>query len=173
MTDGLSYIAALSLAVVFVYSASVKLRSPRSLARAVIASGLPGEKLISRLVPALELIAAGLLIIRPQLGALLAGLLLAVFTAFIASLIARGIEVSCGCFGANDTQTVAISDIVRNLMLGALAVVAFGTAGPATFAIEEVIAITTAIALGAVVIAAWRTREQLGQFFDNRLPGDR
>lgn len=171
MTDGLAYFAAFALAVVFGYSAIAKFRDAHPTRRALTKAGIPGSSVIAKLLPAFEVVIAALLLVRPAVGAFAALALLSVFTGFIGFLIARKIDVSCGCFGANATKSVSVVDLVRNAFLVALAGIATSVARPTSFALEEVIATTTALAIGAVVLAALGTRQQLGQLFDNRLPG--
>jgi Ca2+/Na+ antiporter len=171
MTDGLAYLAAIALALVFTYSALMKLRDTHPTKRALRAAGVPVG--IARVVPFIELTSALLLLIVPTAGAVVALVVLISFTGFIASLLVRHIDVSCGCFGANATRSVSSIDVVRNVFLMAVGVVALSVTRPVLFGLDEFIAATTTFAIGAVVLAAMGTRADLGQLFDNRLPGER
>lgn len=173
MTDELAYLAALTLAIAFAYSATAKARDRQPTKRAIQAAGLPASGGITVVVTAAELAIAITLVLRPAIGGALALGLLTLFTLFIVYLLARRIDVSCGCFGANATNSVSEVDLVRNGVLLALSIVATGVARPTGFAIEELIAATTAVAIVALVLTAVATRRELGQFFDNRLPGER
>jgi hypothetical protein len=173
MTVGLAYLAALTLAVVLTYSAVAKFRDSHAMRRAVRAAGLRGGGVIVKVVPVIEVITAASLLIRPSLGAKIALVLLTIFTLFVLHLLAHEIDVSCGCFGANATTSVSAVDVVRNAFLLTLAAVATKCDRPTGFALEELIAATTAIAIGVVVLAAIGTRRELGQLFDNQLPGER
>lgn len=169
MTDGLAYLAAVALAFVFAYSAAMKLRDNQPTRRALKAAGL--SPAIASALPAVEIFAALALLIRPAIGAIVALTILGAFTAFVAYLIARNIDVSCGCFGANATEPASIVDVARNLMLAVLAVTGLTAHAPTTFALEEVIFASTAIAIGAVLLSAMSARKKLGQLFNNQLPG--
>lgn len=171
MTEGIAYLAAIALAAVFTYSAVAKFRDPHPARRALRAAGLPGAT--ARGVAFAELVIALALLAVPAAGAVAALVMLVAFTGFVAFLLARRIDVSCGCFGASATQPVSLVDVVRNVFLAALALGAMGTATPSGVALEEVILATTFVALGAVALAAMATRRNLGQLFDNRMPGDR
>jgi hypothetical protein len=173
MTDGVAYLAAIVLALVFTYSAVAKLRDAHPTRRAIRAAGLPGGGVVAKVLPALELITAVLLVVLPAVGAYFGLILLGVFTAFIGLLLVRKIDVSCGCFGADAGRSASHVDMMRNVFLLLIAGVATSVRAPAQVALEEVIAVTTAAAIGAVVLVTAGTRRELGQLFDNRLPGER
>lgn len=50
-------------------------------------------------------------------GVLLAAFLLLLFSGALLSVIARGLSIPCGCFGARDDHPVSFLDLVRNLGL--------------------------------------------------------
>jgi putative oxidoreductase len=56
-------------------------------------------------LPWLEILCAGALIARKPAAGLLLTVLMVVFTLAIATAWGRGLEVSCGCFGATDGPT--------------------------------------------------------------------
>ncbi|MGH7708037.1 MAG: MauE/DoxX family redox-associated membrane protein [Vulcanimicrobiaceae bacterium] len=56
-------------------------------------------------------------------AAIVAAVQLAIFAGVIASVVLRHLPVSCGCFGPADTAVASWGDIVRDLALGAAAVV--------------------------------------------------
>jgi hypothetical protein len=173
MTDGLAYLASIGLALVFAYSAAAKFRDGHATRRAMNAVGMRGGGVTARALPVIEAAIALTLLVRPNAGGFAAIVLLSVFTVFIAYLLLRKIDVSCGCFGANATKTVSSTDVIRNVMLMAVAAIATTTATPTAAGLEEVIAATTAAAIGVVILVAVGTRRELGQLFDNRLPGER
>lgn len=81
--------------------------------------------LIAAVVPMLELVAAAALIsgVLYRGGVWLAGGLLASFTALLASALARGLDLDCGCFGAAvQAEPVSALDLLRNLGLLAIVV---------------------------------------------------
>ena len=84
---------------------------------------------LAALVVALELAAAGLLAVpltlAGGLGFVLSGALLIGFTAAIASVVVRGIDTTCRCFGSSDVP-LSKRHLARNAML--LAVTGLGLA---------------------------------------------
>ena len=119
-------LARLFIAGVFLWAALPKLWDPATFAADVqnyrlLPAGLSGH--IALFVPAFELvIAIGLLVPRYQRGAaLLATGLLAVFSAAMAQARLRGIDLSCGCFGAAFEAKVSWVTVARSAGLSAIA----------------------------------------------------
>ncbi|MBA3546106.1 MAG: DoxX family protein [Nannocystis sp.] len=134
--------ARLVLAGVFLAAAAPKLADPAGFAAAIANyRAFPDAlvNLVATIVPALELVGA-LALLSPwrRGGALLLGALLLGFTALLATSLARGLDVSCGCFGGADVTNAAetAGDPVRPLHLlrnlGLLALVALSLAEPRT-----------------------------------------
>ncbi len=131
--------ARLVLAGVFLAAAAPKLADPAGFAAAIANyRAFPDAlvNLVATIVPALE-VAGALALLSPwrRGGALLLGALLLGFTALLAISLARGIDVSCGCFGGADgTSAAETGDPVRPLHLlrnlGLLALVALSLAEP-------------------------------------------
>ena len=116
------------LAVVFVVAAVPKLIDPGSFANDLLNYRLLPENLVGLValfVPALELvIAAALLWPRYQRGAaLLSTLLLVGFAAAMAQARIRGIDLSCGCFGAAFESKVSWLTVARSMLLAAMSAV--------------------------------------------------
>ncbi|MGY1771580.1 MauE/DoxX family redox-associated membrane protein [Blastococcus sp. SYSU D00813] len=111
---------------VWVVTGALKLPDPAAAERAVRAYQLAPEALVPVLafgLPVLE-IAVGLLLltgafVRP--AAVASALLLAGFTAAVASAWARGLTIDCGCFGGGGEvdadRTAYLSEIVRDVAL--------------------------------------------------------
>jgi uncharacterized membrane protein YphA (DoxX/SURF4 family) len=111
---------------VWVAAGLVKLPDPAAAERAVRAYQLAPEGLVPALafgLPVLE-IAIGVLLlvgafVRP--AAVTSALLLAGFTAAVASAWGRGLTIDCGCFGGGGQvdadETAYLSEIVRDLVL--------------------------------------------------------
>jgi hypothetical protein len=144
----LGHAAAASLAALFLIGAIAKLRAPGAFVDAVGGYGLlPAFAVagVARGLPLVEAAAAALLLpasTRP-LGALLAGVLLAVFSAAIAINLARGRDdIDCGCTPGAPTP-LGRGLVLRNLALIGLALVA---AAP--------VAVRTAVWLDGVVVGA-------------------
>ena len=85
-------------------------------------------------LPAVELVLAAALIFGPRpwarAGGLASAALMAVFTIAVGSVVARGVNISCGCFGAGSGPVTMLTVLRDVALLGAsLAVVAVGAAG--------------------------------------------
>ncbi len=78
---------------------------------------------LARLLPPIEVVVGVALIVGvAQPGAaLIAAGMLAAFSAGMLQAMARGIDLSCGCFGNGDNTPIGWWNIVRNLMLIGLA----------------------------------------------------
>lgn len=116
------------LAVVFAVAAVPKLIDPGSFANDLLNYRLLPENLVglfALFVPALELaIAAALLWPRYQRGAaLLSTVLLVGFAAAMAQARIRGIDLSCGCFGAAFESKVSWLTVARSMLLATMSAV--------------------------------------------------
>jgi putative oxidoreductase len=127
--EALAWLARLVLAGVFLTAAAPKLHDPAAFAAAIANyQAFPDAtvNLIATVVPALELLGA-LALLTPwrRGGALLLASLLLGFTVLLAVSLARGLDLSCGCFGAADGadsgEPVSPLHLLRNLGLLALA----------------------------------------------------
>jgi putative oxidoreductase len=132
--DAMWSLAGVALRIVlgglFIYSGGIKLLDPGAFQIDIanfdlIPIGISGVVAVG--LPWLELV-CGLALLTNRLlqgGALLLGLLMAVFILFVASAWTRGLDVACGCFGASDATPDYPLWIGRNLLiLGGLAAVA-------------------------------------------------
>ena len=115
------------LAVVFVWAAVAKLRDRPATVRAFTDAGLPAPEALAVVVPVVELVLAGLLVVVPAWGATAALAVLAGFTTQLALARRRGVDVGCGCFGGTRPVPARL-ELARNagLALIALIVVAIG-----------------------------------------------
>ena len=116
------------LAAVFVAAAVPKLIDPGSFVNDLLNYRVLPESLVglfALFMPALELVIAGALLWpRYQRGAaLLAALLLVTFAAAMAQARLRGIDLSCGCFGAAFESKVSWLTVARSLFLAAIGAV--------------------------------------------------
>jgi putative oxidoreductase len=122
----LPLMARLCIAAVFLWAALPKLANPAAFAAdvqnyRVLPEAWVGQ--IALLVPVFELVLAlGLLLPGYQRGAaLLATCMLAVFSVAMAQARMRGIDLSCGCFGAAFEAKVSWWTVTRSALLAALA----------------------------------------------------
>jgi len=117
-------IAAYVLAAVLVVAAFTKIRRPDDVAADFAELGLAWPRLLARVVPALELGCAVLLLAVPEWGGIASFALLAAFTAVLVNVLRSGRVVACRCFGALSEEPVSARTLVRNGGLLALAAVA-------------------------------------------------
>lgn len=123
-----TWVLCVILAAVFVVAAVPKLIDPGSFANDLLNYRVLPESLVGLValfVPALELmIAAALLWPRYQRGAaLLSTVLMIGFAAAMAQARIRGIDLSCGCFGAAFESKVSWLTVARSTLLAAMSAV--------------------------------------------------
>ena len=128
----------LLLGGVFLLSGVMKIRDPGAFAIEVANYQLAPQLApwLAATLPAIELLSGALLVIgtRPwvRAAALLSSAMLLVFSVAVTSVVLRGINVSCGCFGG-DTGPVTALTVLRDvaLLLGAVGLYALGAASNA------------------------------------------
>lgn len=130
MPTPLALAAALALAVVLTLAGVAKLRRPEATAEDFAGLGLPRPTDLATAVPLVELACAALLVVLPGWGGVASFGLLALFTAFLVTVLRSGRVVACACFGANDRDPVSARHLVRNAGLGLLALAAATIADP-------------------------------------------
>ena len=160
------------LAAVFVTAGVGKLLDLPGSRRAVQDFGVPegAARTIGVLLPVAELAVAIALVPTPtaRWGALGAALLLAAFIAGIGRALARGEQPDCHCFGQIHSAPAGRGTLIRNFVLGALAVVivVYGH-GPAIddWVSAHSAAVLTAVGLGIVALGlaayAWTLRSEM------------
>lgn len=114
------------IACVFILASIQKIMYPASFANSIINYRLVPDLLINILaviLPWLELICGILLLIGHQVKEtiLIINILLVSFLILIFIALLRGLDISCGCFGAN-SEMVGIRKIIENsiLLLGGI-----------------------------------------------------
>ena len=111
---GIYQLLRLLLTGVFFWSGLSKALAPQDFATTIAAYGLLPENLITGaavLLIALELIAAGGLLLEKRGALLLLTLQLLVFMAVLGYGIRLGLDIDCGCFGPNDPEAAAFHDL--------------------------------------------------------------
>jgi uncharacterized membrane protein YphA (DoxX/SURF4 family) len=85
-----------------------------------------GENLVAMTLPWIELLAglALLLGVRPRSGAFIVFTMMLAFTVIVGVAWARGLDVSCGCFGKLSAAKVGAQKMIENLGFLVLAAVA-------------------------------------------------
>lgn len=111
------------IGLIFIYAASVKIMNPMAFAEQVDNYRLLpyfGVTLVAAILPWLEL-GCGLLLIfgRWLPGAMLVLVVLnLVFLTAIISALAKGLDISCGCFSVGDEGTrIGIKKLIENILL--------------------------------------------------------
>ena len=169
---GVGYCAAVAVACVLAWAGVAKWSRPRGTAASFEALGLPGASVLARAVPVSELCVAAALVVAPRLGAVAAVALLAAFTAVLVRAVRRGSGVGCACFGSSSARPVSAVELVRNAGLLGLAAAAWWAPRPVVPALEDVVLVSTAVALGAVAVGVLDLRRRIGRVWDNRLAGE-
>jgi len=154
--SGAASLAAVSLAVVFIWAAAAKAIRLADTARAFALLRLPAPRVLAVAVPAGEVVIAALLLGAPEIGGALALAALAAFTLVIVRALGTG--APCSCFGSASAEPVSPADVVRNGMLAAFAAVATGTSHLVTPGLLAVAAMVAAVALAVVVQSAAHRR---------------
>lgn len=85
-----------------------------------------GENLLAMTLPWVEIVAGLALVLklRARAAALLATLLMLVFTIGVAQAMARGLDFECGCFGKADATRTGWTKLFQNIGMTLLAWVA-------------------------------------------------
>ncbi len=112
------------LAAILVWVAISKVRDPAATRRSFTALGLRSPEVVALAVPVAEVVVAVALVLWPPFGGGAAIVLLAAFTVVLARVVISGAPVPCACFGATATSPVGWLDVVRNVGLLMLAVLA-------------------------------------------------
>jgi uncharacterized membrane protein YphA (DoxX/SURF4 family) len=131
-----AWILRLGLGALFAVTGALKLADPAGFAVEIhnyqILPAL--APLLAATLPMIEIALAAALIVgrRPwvRAGALGTGALSAVFTVAVGSVIARGLNISCGCFGAGSGPVTWLT-VLRDVALVGACVALFRMAAPA------------------------------------------
>ncbi len=115
--DGIASVLGVAMAATFVLAALLKLRDLPDTTDDFTSLGLPRPYALARVVPAVELGVAVLLVAIPAWGAIAGFALLAAFTTLLAGVVRSGRVVSCACFGGANSEPVDRGHLLRNAML--------------------------------------------------------
>jgi uncharacterized membrane protein YphA (DoxX/SURF4 family) len=160
------YAAALLLAAVFGWAGLAKFRAREQTARTFRAFGLAAPDALAVGVPVTELVLAVGLVVVPGWAALGALAVLAGFSTILVRAMRAGVDVGCGCFGTAKREPVSFVELVRNGLLGVPAVAAAFAQRPDLPGLDDVILVSTAAAVGALVIALAELRRRTGHVWD-------
>ena len=124
MTPWIDRLSRWLLAAVMIFAAVPKLADPAAFAEVVGAYGLLPDILVvpaAIFLPALELVGAFLLIRGRVSGLWITALLMLLFIAVLSYGIWLGLDIDCGCFGPEDSESKAFSTLrtalIRDLLL--------------------------------------------------------
>ena len=160
-STGVGYAAAVALAAIFAIAAVAKLRNLAATERNFIGLGLPRASFFARFVPLVELSIVALLLIVPPAGAIAALISLAFFTTFLIGRLRAGVHAPCACFGASKAQPISARDVVRNLLLMAVAIVSLATERPTKISALDALVVVAAIVIaGGALNLAGRVRSR-------------
>lgn len=162
----------LALAGVLLYAGIAKTFATDAFRSTLVASGIPKTFAASlvRSAPGLEMALALLLVMGSStvlaVSFALTAALFGVFAAWVLLVLARGLQISCACFGRK-SHKVTVLTFARNLVLltaaiaGALGALRTGTFLIPALSLSTVIAGTSAMAAAALGAAAWLAKNEL------------
>jgi uncharacterized membrane protein YphA (DoxX/SURF4 family) len=169
-------LSALTLAAVLAVAAVMKLRRPRDTAREFAQLGLPMADRLATVVPVVELLAAAALLMRPMVGALVAGLLLVSFTLVLLEVVqnqeAGSEPVSCSCFGSLSRRPVSPATVARNIGLLTLAGMSALTPSLAAPDLASLVVVSTLAVVIAVAGQLLWMRSRIGALWSVQLAGE-
>jgi hypothetical protein len=149
---GAATVAAFVLAAVLLCASAAKAMQREATTATFGALGLPAAAVLAVAVPLVEALVAIALVVRPAVGGYVALGLLGAFTLVVVRALASGKRVGCGCFGAVTDRPISPRDILRNGMLGGLAILATGTVRPVLPRAAPLVAVLCCAAAGLAVL---------------------
>jgi uncharacterized membrane protein YphA (DoxX/SURF4 family) len=124
----------LILGFVFIYASLDKIANPGAFAENIYNYRMLPHwaiNLMAIVMPWLELICGVLIIVGVYLrgSAFMIGVMLGVFIIAISAALARGLDISCGCFSVEGGHGVAVDLLVRDILMfaGAAVIMFWGT----------------------------------------------
>lgn len=128
--SGFILVVRLALGCLFIYGSLPKIRQPYDFLSSVYSYELVGPKLgmlVAMTLPYLELL-VGICLVG---GIFVGGALLvsagmaALFTFILSSVLYRGLEISCGCFGPSDTGIITCFTVMRSSIILLFSIIAY------------------------------------------------
>lgn len=103
----------------FLYAALPKISEPLAFATSIGHYGLMPYWMVNAyalIIPWLELLVGGCLVVgyRVRTNAVLAGIMLVMFTFAVTWAVVCGLQIDCGCFGADNSETVSWEKVAKN-----------------------------------------------------------
>jgi uncharacterized membrane protein YphA (DoxX/SURF4 family) len=139
--DWMVLVLRVAIGAIFVVAGASKVGQPALFAAQIAGFQLLPEPVIAPLavmLPYWEILLGGLLIagLFTRIAGWVAVILLAAFDVAIASAVMRGMSVSCGCFGPNDATVTTWTEVARDAVFVALALVV-ALRPPGTLALDR------------------------------------
>jgi uncharacterized membrane protein YphA (DoxX/SURF4 family) len=118
----------IALGAIFLFAGAAKVGHADQFAAQIAGFRLLPQPMVAPLavaLPYLEILLGGYLVVGlfTRTAAWFAVALLAVFDLAVASAVVRGMTVSCGCFGPNDTTVTTWGEVARDAVFVLLAVI--------------------------------------------------
>jgi uncharacterized membrane protein YphA (DoxX/SURF4 family) len=118
----------IALGAIFLFAGAAKVGHADQFAAQIAGFRLLPQPVVAPLavaLPYLEILLGGYLVVGlfTRTAAWFAVALLAVFDLAVASAVVRGMTVSCGCFGPNDTTVTTWAEVARDAVFVLLAVI--------------------------------------------------
>jgi uncharacterized membrane protein YphA (DoxX/SURF4 family) len=115
-----------AVGLLFVVAGGSKIGHAANFAAQIAAFGIVPRVLIAPmalLLPFFEVVLGGYLVLGlyTRIAAIIAVVQLAIFATAIGSAVARGLSLSCGCFGPNDATVTSWPEVARDLAFAAVA----------------------------------------------------
>ena len=170
--SGVEAAAAIAIAAVLAVAAVAKWRDRSGTVSSFAQLHLPAPRAMAWLVPAAEVAVAALVLAVPAVAGWAAVALLAAFTAVLGRAVSSGLDVPCACFGAARQEAVSHVELVRNVLLIALAVVATGASSVTDVDLPGAFVVAGAITLGRVGLGLLHMHRDVGSVFRTTLPGE-
>lgn len=124
------YIIRVGIGCIFIYSSLPKIRRPYDFLSSVYGYELVGPKagmFAAMTLPWLELL-VGICLVGGIFvgGALLVSIAMGIlFTCVLASALYNGLKITCGCFGAGDSDIITYKTLLRAAVIMLLSIVAY------------------------------------------------
>ncbi len=168
----LATIAAVVLAVLLVWAAVAKVRAPLETAGNFEQLGVPAPLLMARVVPAVEVVVALLLLAVPGWGGVAAFALLACFTVLLVSLVRSGATVACSCFGTVSDEPISWVEVTRNVVLLMMAALALSIDQLAAPSFAGVVAFSALAVVAGVAVQLVAFKRDVGSIWTTTLAGE-
>jgi hypothetical protein len=144
------------LGALLVWAAVAKIRRPDFTRESFARLGLRWPDSLAVAVPAVELVVAVLLVAWPPAGGAAALVLFVAFTVVLVRVVRSGAHVGCACFGSPRVESVSWADVVRNVGLVVMSVLAMSAPAAGWPGIAALAVTAAFVVAGAFVVQGLR-----------------